>query len=56
MTKKQSSSTKAPNLSWLPAFFAGLCLGLFAHFIPGVDQIFEEVKPKTKSAIRELHR
>lgn len=31
-----------PSVSWLPAFFAGLCLGILIHLIPGMDILLRE--------------
>lgn len=46
-TKPTSSSPSFkshPSMAWLPAFFAGLLLGLFVHMIPGMDHILERAR------------
>lgn len=50
MSRKQKSKREGtfsfplPSISWLPAFFAGLCVGILIHLIPGMDTILGEAR------------
>ncbi|MDP1836478.1 MAG: hypothetical protein Q8K75_11215 [Chlamydiales bacterium] len=37
-----------PSVTWIPAFFAGLCLGIFINFIPGMDIILGSARQAVK--------
>lgn len=51
--KKQKCALLYPSLSWLPAFFLGLCLGIFIHLIPGMDSIVKEAQEKQRGHLQE---